>query len=235
MRKVTTELELLQSSAAAIGLVADDGRSVVGIDAGERGHVARPIAHGSRQLSDGLLPFGDRIEIAHAASPRLASVDCVFNPSRPGSLATLTAIRRASSLVSTPRQAIAALSWRAPWSNDRLQATMTPPHGQADYRRAGVCGWAPFRRELDAGVTEPPAARSHSGRCHRFAFTRRLSEIRLGRPRRIGIFSRVPLEVLSTSHFRPAVRILHIRHGCCPRRREDIFILDSELELQVFT
>jgi hypothetical protein len=61
------------------------------------------------------------------------------------------------------------------------------------------------------------------------------SEIRLGRPRRIGIFSRVPLEVFSTNHFRPAVRILHIRHGCCPRRREDIFILDSELELQVFT
>ena len=61
------------------------------------------------------------------------------------------------------------------------------------------------------------------------------SEIRLGRPRRIGIFPRVPLEVFSTNHFRPAVRILHIRHGCCPRRREDIFILDSELELQVFT
>ena len=61
------------------------------------------------------------------------------------------------------------------------------------------------------------------------------SEIRLGRPRSIGIFSRVPLDVFSTNHFRPAVRILHIRHGCCPRRREDIFILDSELELQVFT
>jgi hypothetical protein len=55
---------------AAIGLVANDGRSVVGIDAWERRHVARPIAHGSRQLPDRLLAFGDRVEIAHGASPR---------------------------------------------------------------------------------------------------------------------------------------------------------------------
>src|SRR5713226_3068035 len=65
------------------------------------------------------------------------------------------------------------------------------------------------------------------------------SEIRLGRPRHIGVLSRVPLDVFGASLFRPlrgGVRSAgSIRHGRGPWRREDVLILDRELELQVLT
>src|SRR5580704_2247012 len=60
-----------------------------------------------------------------------------------------------------------------------------------------------------------------------------ISEIRFGRARHVGGLSRVPLHVLGTNHFRKAVRIEHIGHACRPRRRENAFVLDRELELQV--
>jgi hypothetical protein len=107
-------------------------------------------------------------------------------------------------------------------------------------------GTAPCKPVFRSGIRCKPQSRNFvanrtdrngqaSGFAAQLSVGQIASEIRLGRPRRIGIFPRVPLEVFSTNHFRPAVRILHIRHGCCPRRREDICILDSELELQVFT
>ena len=55
----------------------------------------------------------------------------------------------------------------------------------------------------------------------------------MGRLRYCGAPARVPLDVLSTNIFHPAVEIAHIRHGCAPRRREDAVIVDGELELQV--
>src|SRR5580704_13915105 len=62
------------------------------------------------------------------------------------------------------------------------------------------------------------------------------SEVRFVRPRHIGVLSRVPLDVFGASLFLPvggAASATSVSHGRGPRRREDGFILDRELELQV--
>src|SRR5271167_3672136 len=59
------------------------------------------------------------------------------------------------------------------------------------------------------------------------------SEIRLVRPRHFGVLSRVPLDVFGANRFHPVGGTAPISHGRGPRRREDAFILDRELELQV--
>src|SRR6516165_3763570 len=50
-------------------LVANDGSLIVRENAWQDRQVTCPVAHGARQLADGLLALGDRVEIAHAASP----------------------------------------------------------------------------------------------------------------------------------------------------------------------
>src|ERR1700674_2415993 len=59
------------------------------------------------------------------------------------------------------------------------------------------------------------------------------SEIRFVRPRYFGVLSRIPLDVFGANLLHPVGGAKSISHGRGPRRREDPFILDSELELQV--
>ena len=83
-------------------------------------------------------------------------------------------------------------------------------------------------------VTSRPRIDPAAERDYEFALLRfSRSEIRLVCPWHLGVFSRVPLAALSTNQFHPAGGIAHIRQGCGPWRREDAFILDRELELQV--
>jgi hypothetical protein len=93
---------------------------------------------------------------------------------------------------------------------------------------AGPAAWSGYGRKPAAQVTRSTSLMM-TGRCYQFSFVCfSRSEIRPVGPRYLGFFSRVPLDVFSTNHFRPPVRIAYIRHGCCPRRREDAFILDRE-------
>src|SRR5262249_40583522 len=62
------------------------------------------------------------------------------------------------------------------------------------------------------------------------------SEVRLNRSRHIGLFSRVPEEVLGASLFLPverAIADISERHGRGPWRREDVLVLDREADLQI--
>ena len=90
-------------------------------------------------------------------------------------------------------------------------------------------------RGRDASYLAPPRIDPAAERDYEFASLRfSRSEIRLVCPWHLGVFSRVPLAAFSTNQFHPAGGIAHIRQGCGPWRREDAFILDRELELQVF-
>jgi hypothetical protein len=59
------------------------------------------------------------------------------------------------------------------------------------------------------------------------------SEIRLVRPRRCGVLSRVPMDVFGANGFRPVAAAAPISHDRGPRRREGAFIVDRKMELQV--
>src|SRR5258708_30179805 len=59
------------------------------------------------------------------------------------------------------------------------------------------------------------------------------SEIRLVRCRDRGFLSREPVGVFGANSFRPVGEAAPVSHGRGPRRREDAFVLDRELELQI--
>jgi hypothetical protein len=54
---------------SAVGLITDDRRPVVRIDARKRRHVAGAVPHGTGELADRLLALRDRVEIAQFGGP----------------------------------------------------------------------------------------------------------------------------------------------------------------------
>jgi hypothetical protein len=168
-----------------------------------------------------------------------------MGPSAPAATASAT-VSRARSLLPAPgatkKAAVAGQRGGAaiPPRFDRsclepggrpCRSTIAAPRA-ASATPSSIASSPPDRR---SGYGRKPAQVTRSmslmmtGRCYQFEFVCfSRSEIRLVRPRHLSFFSRVPLHVFSTNHFRPPVRIAHIRHGCCPRRREDAFILDRE-------
>ena len=57
----------MASSRMPSTAVRTDRSGIVGEDAGQHRQVAREVAHGAGKVADGLLAFGDAVEVAHGA------------------------------------------------------------------------------------------------------------------------------------------------------------------------